>query len=97
MFESRNRRIYLYTIAYLQDFTETKIDALKKYKSATIEIENGWYSVTILGGLSKQVTKANTTNGNEATSETMEPTFEFIIKPTFEKPNYTADFTYQFK
>lgn len=79
-----NGRIYLYTIPYLKDFTATKIEALKKYKKATIEIPNGWYSVTILGGLSKQM-------------ETMEPTFEFIIKPTNEKPGYTADFSYPFK
>lgn len=92
-----NRRIYLYTIPYLQDFTETKIEALKKYKPATIEIENGWYSVTILGGLSKQIIEVNNANINKETIETMEPTFEFILRPSDEKPNYTADFTYQFR
>lgn len=90
-------RIYLYTIPYLKDFTATKIEALKKYKPAAIEIQNGWYTVTILGGLTKQILETNPTNGTRHKIETMEPTFEFIIKPTVEKPNYTADFTYQFK
>ncbi|MDR6968157.1 hypothetical protein J2X31_002172 [Flavobacterium arsenatis] len=92
-----NERIYLYTIPYLKDFTATKIEALKKYKPATIELQNGWYSVTILGGLTRQIIEIKDTNGNIKKIETMEPTFEFIIKPTIEKPNYTADFSYQFK
>lgn len=92
-----NGRIYLYTIPYLNDFTATKVEALKKYKPATIEIQNGWYSVTILGGLTKQITAINTTNGTIENSETMEPTFEFILSPAIEQPNYTADFSYPFK
>jgi len=39
-----NGRIYLYTIPYLRNFTEDSIDALKKFKQATIELPNGWYS-----------------------------------------------------
>lgn len=92
-----NGRIYLYTIPYLTDFTATKVEALKKYKPATIEIQNGWYSVTILGGLTKQITTINATNGTIEKMETMEPTFEFILSPAIEKPNYTADFSYPFK
>lgn len=92
-----NGRIYLYTIPYLKEFTATKIDALKKYKRATIEIQNGWYAVTILGGLTKQLTEINAANGHVEKIETMEPTFEFIITPESKKPDYTADFSYPFK
>lgn len=92
-----NSRIYLYTIPYLKDFTLAKIESLKKYKAATIEIQNGWYSVTILGGLTKQIIEIDNARGNIKKIESMEPTFEFIIKPTMEKPKYEADLSYQFK
>ncbi|MFH7000797.1 hypothetical protein [Flavobacterium bizetiae] len=36
-----NGRIYLYTIPYLRDFTEAKVEALKKFKQATIALPNG--------------------------------------------------------
>lgn len=85
-----NRRIYLFTIPYLRNFTPEKVVVLKQYKPATIELPNGWYSVSILGGLTKQISEENN-------SETMEPTFEFIITPTTAKPEYTADFSYPFK
>lgn len=87
-----NGTIYLYTIPYLKDFTLIKLAALKKYRTATIEVQNGWYSVTILGGLTRQIIEGSTERMG-----TMEPTFEFILKPTSEKPNYTADFSYPFK
>lgn len=92
-----NGRIYLYTIPYLRDFTEAKVEALKKFKQATIELPNGWYSVTILAGLTKQLLEVETVSGEIKEFETMEPTFEFVLKPSVEKPDYTADFTYPFK
>lgn len=92
-----NGRIYLYTIPYLRDFTETKVELLKKYKHASIELPNGWYTVTILAGLTKQFLEAETVSGKIEEFESMEPTFEFVLKPSAEKPEYTADFTYPFK
>lgn len=92
-----NGRIYLYTIPYLRDFTETKVGLLKKYKHASIELPNGWYTVTILAGLTKQLLEAETVSGKIEEFESMEPTFEFVLKPSAEKPEYTADFTYPFK
>lgn len=92
-----NERIYLYTIPYLKDFTTTKIEALKKFKHATIELQNGWYSVSILAGLTKQIEEVKTVKGEIKTIETMEPTFEFLLKPSKDKPVFTADFNYQFK
>ena len=92
-----NGRIYLYTIPYLRDFTEAKVEALKKYKQATIALPNGWYTVTVLAGLTNQLTEIETTTGKIEKIESMEPTFEFILKPSIEKPEYTADFNYQFR
>ena len=92
-----NGRIYLYTIPYLRDFTEAKVEALKKYKQATIALPNGWYTVTVLAGLTNQITEIETATGKIEKIESMEPTFEFILKPSTEKPEYTADFNYQFR
>lgn len=92
-----NGRIYLYTIPYLRDYTETKVGLLKKYKHASIELPNGWYTVTILAGLTKQLLEVETVSGKIEEFESMEPTFEFVLKPSAEKPEYTADFTYSFK
>lgn len=92
-----NGRIYLYTVPYLRNFTEERIVALKKYKQATIELPNGWYSVTILGGLTKQTFEITKVDGEHATSESMEPTFEFLLTPAAEKPAYSGDFMYTFE
>lgn len=91
-----NERIYLYTIPYLKDFTATKMEALKKFKHATIELPNGWYSVTILAGLTKQILEIETVSGEKNEFESMEPTFEFVLKSCKDKPTFTADFNYQF-
>lgn len=91
-----NGRIYLYTIPYLKDFTEEKLRALKTFKHATIAIENGWYAVSVLGGLTKQHIKMVDVKGETQSFESMEPTFEFLIAPTDNKPKYTANFMYRF-
>lgn len=90
-----NGRIYLYTIPYLNNYTEARITELKKYKHATIELPNGWYTVSILGGLVRQTFEIENSNGK--TIESMEPAFEFLIQPSFEQPQFTADFLYRFK
>lgn len=92
-----NGRIYLYTIPYLRDFTEAKVEALKKFKQATIALPDGWYTVAVLAGLTNQMTEIETATGEIEKIESMEPTFEFILKPSAEKPEYTADFNYQFR
>ena len=92
-----NWRIYLYTIPYLRDFSEAKIEIMKKYKNATIGLSNGWYSVTVLGGLTRQTHEIKDKNNKSSIIETMEPTFEFLLKPALEKPEYKADLLYQFR
>ncbi len=79
-----NGQIYLFTMPYLKQFTAGKIESLKKYRTATIKLSNGWYSVSILGGLTIQQSE-------------LEPTFEFIIKPSFDKPKYSANIAYSFE
>lgn len=92
-----NGRIYLYTIPYLRNFTIETIDVLKKFKQATIELPNGFYSVSVLAGLTRQEIEITTESGEMASIQEMEPTFEFLIKSAVEKPDFTADFNYQFQ
>lgn len=89
-------RIYLYTIPYLKLYTEERLTALKKYKHATIDIANGWYTVSVLAGFTKQSVRIENINGESETMDSMEPTFEFLIKQVSDQPEYTADFSYQF-
>ena len=79
-----NGEIYLFTMPYLRNFTENKVEDLKKFRKATIKIENGWYSVSVLGGLTIQQSE-------------LEPTFEFLIKPSSARPKYSADIAYPYK
>lgn len=79
-----NEEIYLFTMPYLRKFTEEQIENLKKFRKATIKLENGWYSVSVLGGQTLQ-------------QSSLEPTFEFIIKKSIGKPKYSADISYSFE
>lgn len=79
-----NEEIYLFTMPYLRKFTEEQIENLKKFRKATIKLENGWYSVSVLGGQTLQ-------------QSGLEPTFEFIIKGSIGKPKYSADISYSFE
>lgn len=92
-----NRQIYLYTMPYLRNFTAAKVDALKKQRTATIPLENGWYSVDVLGGETMQDIEIVNKHGEKIKHQSLEPTFEFIIKPSPNKPLYTGDIGYSFK
>ena len=92
-----NGRIYLFTIPYLQNFTEETVRVLKKLKKATVKVPNGWYSVSILGGLTRQVVDYENANGENKAMITMEPTLEFLIKRSKGKPKYTVDFMHRFE
>ncbi|KAA2243372.1 hypothetical protein F0L74_12790 [Chitinophaga agrisoli] len=70
--------VYLYTIPYLRDYTAEKVRLLKKHRVANIALPNGWYTVTVLGGQTRQ-------------SMGLEPTFEFVMTAVQEQPEYTAD------
>jgi hypothetical protein len=89
-------RIYLYTMPYLKLYTAERLIVLKNHKHATIDIPNGWYSVSVLAGFTKQSAHIENINGESEILESMEPTFEFLIQQVFDQPEYTADFNYQF-
>jgi hypothetical protein len=91
-----NGQIYLFTMPYLKHFTKDKLEALKKYKTATIQLANGWYSVSVLGGQTIQQTEITDKDGHKSMHTGFEPTFEFIITPTADKPKYSADIAYSF-
>ena len=75
--------VYLFTVPYLRKFTNERLENLIK-RTTKITLPNGWYRVSVLGGETEQETG-------------MEPTFEFLITPVSEEPNFTADMMYQFK
>lgn len=82
---------------YLKQFTTDNAETLKRHRTATILLENGWYSVTVLGGETIQQTEIIDKDGQIVAHQSFEPTFEFIIKPSANKPEYTADISYTFK
>lgn len=75
--------IYLFTVPYLRKFTNAQLEILLM-RNTKITLPNGWYNVSVLGGETEQETG-------------MEPTFEFLITPTREEPECTADIMYSFK
>ena len=96
----KNGELYLYTMPYLKNFVKETLNSLKsnellfpsqflagRCENPRIKIENGWYSVSILAGLSKETNDKN---------ENFEPTYEFLIKKADDKPNYNGDFLYKF-
>lgn len=89
-------RIYLYTMPYLRQFTADRIEVLKKYRIASIQLPNGWYSVSVLGGQTVQKTEVTNKDGEIVLYTGLEPTFEFIITPSVDKPKYSADIAYSF-
>lgn len=91
-----NEKIYLFTMPYLRQFTVDKIEALKKYRTATIQLSNGWYSISVLGGQTIQQTEIMDKDGQKMIHTGLEPTFEFIITPSVDKPKYSADISYSF-
>jgi hypothetical protein len=84
------------SIPYLRAFTATKIAALKKYKHANIPLPNGWYTVLVLAGLTRQNIEIKKTDGALTTIESMEPAFEFLLTPVKEQPGYSGDIMYRF-
>ena len=107
-----NGQIYLYTVRYLFDYTIEQLKFLKNNKKETIRIKNGWYSVSILAGLTKKVLEDNNSKeemleltpfdlmirppGYDFIEGDLVPTFEFLIKPSVEKPEYKGETSYKF-
>lgn len=92
-----NEEVYLYTMPYLRTYTEQTIAALKKNRTAKVKLPNGWYTVSVLGGLTRQRVVITTVTGELRSFEELEPTFEFIIKSSKVKPEYKADMAYPYR
>lgn len=80
----KHERIYLYTIPYLRNYTSESLATLKKHRLANITLPNGWYTVSILGGQTRQATG-------------LEPTFEFVVNAAPGRPGYGADMNFSFR
>lgn len=82
-----------FAIGYLQNFTEETVERLlalhRNNGYAIAEIENGWYSVEILAGLTQQNFEKSAYHWGEIMDD-MEPTFEFCLKKTDAAPQLTA-------
>lgn len=75
--------VHLFTVPYIRKFTEGSLENLVKKRTAKITLLNGWYKVSVLGGETEQETG-------------MEPTFEFLITPVDDEPEFNADLMYPF-
>jgi len=92
-----NNQLYLFTMPYLKQYNADKVKALKKNKTATISLQNGWYLVEVLAGETIQEIELTNKNGQKIKHQSLEPTFEFIITPSAHQPISTADIGYMFK
>lgn len=83
-----NNMLMLFTWRILEHFNTAKVNELiefyKQTKRPMIEIENGWYSIEILGGETLQ-------NGE------YEPTYEFLIRKTDVQEALPIEENFRFK
>ncbi|WP_235863231.1 hypothetical protein [Ureibacillus sinduriensis] len=83
-----NNILMLFTWRILEQFTNERVNALlnqyRQYKKPLIDIDNGWYSIEILGGETMQDSE-------------YEPTFEFVLRRTEEKGPVEIDIDLEFK
>lgn len=83
-----NNILMLFTWRMLEQFTNERVNALlnhyRQYNKPLIEVENGWYSIEILGGETLQ-------------DSYYEPTFEFVLRKTVRKGEAEFDIHSDFK
>jgi len=90
----------VFAISYLENFTEETIEKLvtlhcsKNY--TIVDIENGWYSVEILAGLTQQNFEKSAYHWDEIMDD-MEPTFELCLKKVDKAPELTATLDRNYK
>ena len=94
-------KIMLFTWCTLNNFIEEKIEerieSQTKYNKPQIELENGWYKIKILGGLTQQENEIINKQGEKTKIINFEPTYEFLIEKTDEKKVCTADIFHSYK
>lgn len=83
-----NNLLMLFTWRILEQFTNERVNALldhyRQYKKPLIEIDNGWYSIEILGGETLQ-------------DSDYEPTLEFVLRKIEKKGPVEFDIYSNFK
>ncbi|MFP3154018.1 hypothetical protein LQZ18_06205 [Lachnospiraceae bacterium ZAX-1] len=96
-----NNVLTLFTWSILEQFTDdnvnTLMDIYSKHDFPQIELENGWYSVEIIGGetLQEEEIKNIKTHKIERFLS-FEPTFEFILKKTDNQQKGNVDIHFNF-
>lgn len=94
-----NKIFCVFAINYLQNFTEQTVEALitlhRNNHYAIADLENGWYSVEILAGLTQQSFEKSAYHWGQIMDD-MEPTFEFCLQKTEEKPVLTANLNHPY-
>ena len=96
-----NNTLVLFTWPVLYQFTDDNInllmDSYRKYNKPLIELENGWYSVEILGGETLQEKSIhNEKNDSMVQFSELEPTFEFVLKKTDNRERRNVDINFNF-
>jgi len=96
-----SNKIMLFTWWILNNFVDEsireRIESQAKYNKPQVELENGWYKIEVLGGLTRQESEIINRQGEIVKIVEYEPTYEFIIKKTEEKKACTADIFHSYK
>ena len=96
-----NNQFGLFTWPLLMDFNDETIknyfEFCEKWNAPLIELENGWYTVEILGGETLQESSyGSPENDGMKTYTDYFPTFEFILKQADEPLDEVADFNFDY-
>ncbi|GAA4173062.1 MULTISPECIES: hypothetical protein [Sphingobacterium] len=96
-----NGKIMLFTWWILKDFTAEKVkERIKhqhKFGKPQVELENGWYKLSILAGLTQQESSFKNQDGETMYITGLEPTFEFVLTKSTAKDQCTADIFRSYK
>lgn len=89
----------VFPINYLENFTAETVQYIinlhKERKLPLVELDNGWYSVELLAGLTQQQLEKSAYHWGQIMDD-MEPTFEFCLKKVNEQPAFSATFNRQY-
>ena len=93
--------VYLYTWHILNNFTNAAVSRMveqhREQQRPVVELENGWYSLEIFGGLTEQEMMIMNVEGNAVTSLGPEPTLEFVLQRMDEALPFGADLHFPFR
>lgn len=85
----------------MNDFTAEKvkerIEHQHKFRKPQFELENGWYKLSILAGLTQQESSFKNQDGEAIYITGLEPTFEFVLTKTTAEDQCNADIFRSYK